>query len=110
LLSVIAFRKLDGIRQRAMRLVEMNRGIYREFALNRGYKVPEYGTVAFPLVVDGTANAFCETLREKYETAVVPGAFFGTASHVRISLAAQPDVLREDLARLEAALSEQQAS
>jgi aspartate/methionine/tyrosine aminotransferase len=109
LLSVMAFRKLEGIRKRAMRLVEMNRGIYREFALKRGYEVHEYGTVAFPRVMDGTANALCETLREKYETAVVPGAFFGMPSHVRISLAAQPDVLREGLARFEAALAEQQA-
>ena len=106
LLSVIAFRKLEGIRERSMRLVEMNRAIYREFALKHGYEVPEYGTVAFPRVMDGSTNALCKRLREKYETTVVPGEFFGMPSHVRSRLATQPDVLREGLTRFEAALVE----
>jgi aspartate/methionine/tyrosine aminotransferase len=104
LLSVIAFRKLAEIGERSKRLIETNRGIYREFASKFGFEVPEYGTVAFPRVMDGSSDAFCEVLREKYETTVVPGAFFGMPSHVRISLVTEPDVLREGLARFEAAL------
>jgi aspartate/methionine/tyrosine aminotransferase len=109
LLSVIAFRKLAGIRERSKRLIETNRAIYREFASKRKFEAPAYGTVVFPRVTDGSANAFCDVLREKYETTVVPGAFFGMPSHVRISLVAQPDVLREGLARLEAALDSGEA-
>jgi aspartate/methionine/tyrosine aminotransferase len=102
LLSVIAFRRLEGIRERSKRLIETNRAIYREFALKHGYEVPEYGTVAFPCL-EGATGSFCQTLRERYETTVVPGEFFGMPEHVRISLVTQPDVLQEGLARFEEA-------
>jgi hypothetical protein len=103
LLSVIAFRRLERIRERSKQLIETNRAIYREFALQHGFEVPEFGTVAFPCLEQGPTGSFCETLRERYETTVVPGEFFGMPGHVRISLVAQPDVLREGLARLEEA-------
>ena len=105
LLSVAAFPKLTGIRDLSRQLMETNRGIYREFAVRHGWEVPQYGTVAFPRVTDGSADPICEMLRARYETTVVPGSFFGMPSHVRISLVTQPDVLREGLARFELALS-----
>jgi aspartate/methionine/tyrosine aminotransferase len=104
LMSVAAFGKLGEIRERSRRLTEGNRDIYREFAAGRGWEVPEYGTVAFPRVVTGSANALCEVLRNEYETTVVPGEFFGMPAHVRISLVTEPDVLREGLARFGKAL------
>jgi aspartate/methionine/tyrosine aminotransferase len=106
LMSVIAFGKLERIRERSKQLIETNREIYRAFAVRYGYEVPDYGTVAFPCVAEGSANSLCEVLRNKYETTVVPGEFFGMPSRVRISLVSQPDVLREGLARFEAALLE----
>jgi aspartate/methionine/tyrosine aminotransferase len=106
LLSVIAFRKLNGIRERSRRLVEMNRETYRGFGRRHGYSVPEYGTVAFPKVTGGSANTLCEILRNRHETTVVPGEFFGMPSHVRISLVTQPEILTEGLARFDAALLE----
>jgi aspartate/methionine/tyrosine aminotransferase len=105
LLSVMAFRKLEEIRDRSKRLIEMNRAIYGEFAARRGFELPRYGTVAFPRVMEGSANALCERLREQYETTVVPGEFFGMPSHVRISLVTSPEILREGLARFEEALT-----
>jgi aspartate/methionine/tyrosine aminotransferase len=86
-------------------LIETNREIYREFAARQGYEVPRFGTVAFPRVADGSAEKLCETLRETYETTVVPGYFFGKPEHVRISLVTPPDMLREGLARFESALN-----
>jgi aspartate/methionine/tyrosine aminotransferase len=109
LLSVIAFAKLPAIRERSKRLIETNREIYRAFAIKRGYEVPEYGTVAFPRVMDTSTSSFCERLRDQYETTVVPGEFFEMPQHVRISLVTQPDVIREGLARFEAALTDRKA-
>lgn len=106
LMSVIAFRKLAEIRTRSKQLIETNRGIYRTFAAKRGLAVPDYGTVAFPRVSEGTSNQLCETLRERYETTVVPGEFFGMPTHVRISLVTPPGVLQEGLARLEEIMDE----
>jgi len=102
-LSVVAFTKLERIRAGSKHLIETNREIYREFAAKHGFEVPRYGTVAFPRVADGSADKLCETLRETYETTVVPGCFFGKPEHVRISLVTPPDVLREGLARFETA-------
>ncbi|MES1262654.1 MAG: pyridoxal phosphate-dependent aminotransferase [Acidobacteriota bacterium] len=104
LLSTAAFRRLPEIRNRSRQWIETNRGIYQGFAAPRGFEVPAHGTVAFPRVMNGPATGFCELLREKYETTVVPGEFFGMPAHVRISLVTSHDVLREGLARLEAAL------
>jgi len=107
LLSVVAFRKLDALRERSKRLIETNRAIYREFAQRHGYDVPRYGTVAFPRVMDGSTGPLCEALYENYETAVVPGEFFEMPEHVRISLAVPPETLREGLDRFEEALGRQ---
>ncbi len=104
LMSVIAFQRLAEIRERSRRLIETNRGIYRGVASVRGFEVPEYGTVAFPRVLETNTTPLCELLREKYETTVVPGEFFGMPNHLRISLVTPPGVLREGLGRLEAAL------
>ena len=96
LLSVIAFRKLDRLRERAKSLIEGNRAIYRDFA----GEAPRYGTVVFPrLIVDSPAE-FYRILRERYETTVVPGEFFNMPGHIRISLVTQPDTLREGLERI----------
>ncbi len=110
LLSVVAFRQLHSIRAVSKQLIETNREIYREFATRHGYEVPRYGTVAFPRVRGGSTADLCETLRETYQTTVVPGFFFDKPEHVRISLVTQPDVLREGLARFESALAAYGAS
>jgi aspartate/methionine/tyrosine aminotransferase len=104
-LSVVAFGMLDRIRAGSRRLIEGNREIYREFAARHRYEVPRYGTVAFPRVTDGSVDGLCETLREEYETTVVPGCFFGKPEHVRISLVSPPEMLREGLARFESAIA-----
>jgi aspartate/methionine/tyrosine aminotransferase len=97
LLSVIAFRQLDRLRGLARSLMETNRALY-------GSTAPKYGTVAFPRVSGIAADALCDLLRERHETTVVPGRFFEMSDRIRISLVAQPDILREGLARIERAL------
>jgi aspartate/methionine/tyrosine aminotransferase len=97
LLSVIAIRQLDKIRERSKALMETNRAIY-------GAGAPKYGTTAFPRVTGISVDSLCDTLRHEYETTVVPGHFFEMPDRIRISLVAQPDVLREGLARIRAAL------
>jgi len=92
--GVVAFRRLDPLRERSKRLIETNRAIYRAFAQRHGYDVPQYGTVAFPRVMDGSTGPLCDALYENYETAMVPGEFFEMPEHVRISLAVQPGEAR----------------
>jgi aspartate/methionine/tyrosine aminotransferase len=92
LLSVIAFQKLGQMRARSRALIETNRATYAEIMGD----VPKYGTVVFPHLEGLSASE----LESKYETAVVPGHFFDMPERVRISLVAQPDILREGLARI----------
>jgi aspartate/methionine/tyrosine aminotransferase len=45
-------------------------------------------------------------LREKYDTTVVPGRFFERATHFRVGIAGDTDVLEAGLERLGRALDE----
>jgi aspartate/methionine/tyrosine aminotransferase len=62
--------------------------------------------VAFPRLRRGSVEALAARLREKYETTVVPGRFFGLGDHFRISYGGLPETLAGGLERLGAALDE----
>ena len=64
------------------------------------------GMIAFPRVRRGSVDALCAVLREKYDTTVVPGRFFGPSDHFRISYGCPPETLAGGLQALAAALDE----
>jgi len=108
-LSVVAMQQLEGIGTRAKQLLDRNRQILNDFLDTRDdLEVirPEFGTVMFPRVRHGTSERLCELLREKYETSVVPGAFFEMPAHFRIGIAGNTDLLQKGLERLALALDE----
>ena len=108
-LSVVAMQQLEGIRARAKQLLDRNRQILNEFLDTReDLEVvrPEFGTVMFPRVRQGTSERLCELLREKYETSIVPGVFFEMPAHFRIGIAGNTDLLQKGLERLALALDE----
>ncbi|HLY61887.1 MAG TPA: aminotransferase class I/II-fold pyridoxal phosphate-dependent enzyme [Terriglobia bacterium] len=108
-LSVIALAHLPKIAARYQALLETNRPIVNKFLDSRQdlevAKQP-YGTVLFPRLKKGSADALCQLLREKYETSVVPGSFFEAPEHFRMYLTAETPVLEEGLKRLGSALDE----
>jgi aspartate/methionine/tyrosine aminotransferase len=109
LLSVVALDHLPQIAARAKKILDTNRAILKSFLDSRTDLVtiwPEAGTVAFPQVAGGRADTLCQLLRDKYETAVVPGRFFDAAEHFRIGIGGDTAVLREGLGRIGAALDE----
>ena len=108
-LSVVAFKQLEEIATHAKALLDHNRRTLNAFLDTRtDLQVvrPEFGTVMFPRVVQGTAEELCRLLREKYETSVVPGRFFETPAHFRIGFAGTSDILKDGLDRLGKALDE----
>jgi len=108
-LSVIAMQQLDEIGERAKQLLDRNRQILNEFLDTReDLEVirPEFGTVMFPRVRQGTSEKLCQLLSEKYETSVVPGKFFEMPDHFRLGITAETDVLEAGLERLGKALDE----
>ena len=109
LLSVIALDHLDEIATRARRILMRNRPLLDRFLDSR----PELetvrspvGTVAFPRLAGGRVDSLCRLLRDRYETTVVPGRFFGMPDHFRIGIGGDPGMVEEGLARLGRALDE----
>jgi aspartate/methionine/tyrosine aminotransferase len=108
-MSLAAFRSLDAIARRSRTLLDANAAALNAFYAAR----PEleamphvHGTVSFPRLRTGDADALCTLLLDRYETAVVPGRFFGAPDHVRIGLGVDPRKFSEGLERLCRALDE----
>jgi aspartate/methionine/tyrosine aminotransferase len=109
LLSVIALDQLPQICARAKDLLDTNRALLKSFLDSRKDLLtiwPEAGTIAFPLLTTGHADAFCQLLMEKYETSVVPGRFFDAPEHFRIGVGGKTEIVSEGLSRLSTALDE----
>ena len=109
LLSVLAFEHLPEIAARAKQVLTTNRALLKEFFKSRRDLLaiwPEAGTIAFPQLTSGHGDAFCQLLREKYETSVVPGRFFEMPEHFRVGVGGKTEDVREGLARIGAALDE----
>jgi aspartate/methionine/tyrosine aminotransferase len=108
-LSLIALNHLAEIARRAHVLLTENRRIMTEFLDTRDDLEtvrPQYGTTVFPRLVHGDVREFCRLLREKYETSVVPGDFFGAPAHFRIGIGGDTETLIAGLERLSAALDD----
>jgi len=107
ILSAQAIEQIPALAKRAESLIEPNRAALIETlgehpALDLA--IPEVGTTAFPRLRRGEVVPFCEFLRERYQTSVVPGVYFERPQHFRIGLAGDVEMTREGLIRLALAL------
>ena len=108
-LSCIALANIDVIRTRSRALLDANRPLLNQFFAERKDLVVrplEFGTVAFPRLMSGPVDRFCDLLRAKYEATVVPGSFFEMPEHFRVGIATETAVLAEGLQRVGSALDE----
>jgi aspartate/methionine/tyrosine aminotransferase len=108
-IAVVAFRHLERLRERARRLLATNRHALHAFYDARDdLEAPRFawGTTSFPRVTTGPVARLCEILRDRYETSVVPGSFFGAPDRIRIGLTADPETFAEGLSRLASALDD----
>jgi aspartate/methionine/tyrosine aminotransferase len=107
-LSVIALDHLPQIAQRAHELLKRNRKLVNAFLAAHEQQVEcgpsELGTSVAPRLRSGRVEEFCEVLRDKFETSVVPGHFFEAPEHFRIGLGGPTDILEEGLERIASAL------
>ncbi len=109
MLSVIALDHLPQIAARAKKLLATNRALLKDMLGSRKDLLTirsESGTIAFPQLTSGHADAFCQLLHEKYDTSVVPGRFFDAPEHFRIGVGGETENVREGLSRVAAALDE----
>jgi aspartate/methionine/tyrosine aminotransferase len=107
LLSVMAFDKLARISARMKSLLETNRKLLQSFLNSRNdldYCWPDYGTIVFPRLRQGNTEAFCQMLRDEFETSVVPGSFFECPERFRIGVGTETEEVQAALKQLEKGL------
>lgn len=112
-LSVIALDNLDRVAGRAKALVAANRRLLDAFLDSRRDLEcfrPQFGTIVFPRLCRGSVDEFCQLLRTRYDTSVVPGRFFEMPEHFRVGIGGDPEMTAEGIARLGHALDEFTAS
>ncbi len=109
-LSVVALDRLARPSARARAILEPNTEGVNAFLAAR----PELecapadgGMITFPRLVRGDVDGLCRRLRERFETTVVPGRFFGVPGHFRLALGCPPETLEGGLDRLARALDEE---
>jgi aspartate/methionine/tyrosine aminotransferase len=108
-ISVIAFDNLTRVAARAQQLLQTNRPVLDAFLQSRDdleYVRPEFGTIAFPKLRHGSVDELDRLLRDRYETSIVPGKYFGMPQHFRIGIGGDPEMTRLGLQRLASALDE----
>jgi aspartate/methionine/tyrosine aminotransferase len=108
-LSVCALRRSAEILARARRILTINRVAWESFLAGRNDLAVEgasQGTTVFPRVLTCDADALCAHLRERYETSLVPGRFFGDPACVRVGLCGDEEIFSQGLARLGSALND----
>lgn len=107
--SVVAFDRLENFRERARRLLAANRPLLDAFLDARddlqAFR-PGAGTVVFPRLKSGDTAQFVKLLRDKHETTIVPGEFFGMPQHFRIGIGGPTEELRLGLERIASALDD----
>jgi aspartate/methionine/tyrosine aminotransferase len=108
-LALLALAKRDALLARARKILDANRPVWHALLRSRDDLAADalpYGTTSFPRVLSGSAESLCVILRERYETSIVPGRFFGRPEHVRLGLCADPSRFGEGIARLGSALDD----
>ena len=106
-ISVVAFQNLDRLKERARGLVKKNAGLVAGFLARRPELecVPSDATIAFPRFADGrNSGPFAERLLRDRGVAVVPGAFFDSPSHFRVSFGGDTAPLEKGLEGIDVCL------
>ena len=108
LLSVVAFKHLSLLRERARPIVEADRKLLHEFLAQQpalSAVKTDWGTTSFVRLRNGNADVFLNRLRDNFETSVVPGRFFEMPDHFRIGMGVSTEMFAEGLSRIGHALS-----
>jgi len=108
-LACIAFEQIDTIVGDHPHLLAQNRNRWNAFVQSRtdlDCMAAEHGITAFPRWAGGDSERLDARLRERYDSAVVPGRWFEMPEHFRVGFGLPASEFEEALSRLEAALDE----
>src|SRR5262249_50780586 len=109
-MTLAALRQLPRIRRRVHATLDPNLDRLRAFfARERRLEafVPDGGNVAFPRLPRGVdSNDLADRLLKRYSTLIVPGRFFESPRHIRISFGCRSDLLEQGLRNISRALDD----
>jgi aspartate/methionine/tyrosine aminotransferase len=109
-MALAAFKHMRDINRRGHALLEPNLERVRRFLEGEprlSAHVPEGGNVLFPRLPAGIdSDALADRLRDRYSTLVVPGRFFESPRHIRVSFGVSPTRLARGLVNISRALDE----
>jgi aspartate/methionine/tyrosine aminotransferase len=108
-LACIAFEHLDEVLGDNPATLERNRELFNAFLAGRTdvkCMPARHGITAFPRWAGGDTRRLDDHLRERFDTAIVPGRWFEMPDHFRVGFGLPTDEFSEALARLGAALDE----
>jgi aspartate/methionine/tyrosine aminotransferase len=107
-LALTAVQDIDRLRARARAILSGNLAMLQAMAESHPrleWVAPAAGTTSFPRVRDIADTApFVDALIRDHDAIVVPGHFFQAPEHIRIAFGGRAEMVRESLARLDAAL------
>ena len=110
-LACIAFDHIDAVIGDNPGILARNRELWNEFVSSRedlDCMPAEHGITVFPRWSGGDTEHLGALLRDKYDTAVVPGRWFELPEHFRVGFGLPTPDLAEGLSRLGSALDELQ--
>jgi aspartate/methionine/tyrosine aminotransferase len=108
-LSCLALARLDEVAAATPALLARNRALANAFFESRDdleVAPMVHGVTAFPRLRAGDVKTLLRFARERHDTAIVPGHFFGLADHFRIGVGQPTEMVEAGLARLGTALDE----
>jgi aspartate/methionine/tyrosine aminotransferase len=108
-LACIAFEHIDQVIGDNPAMLERNRALFNDFIASRDdleCMSAEHGITAFPRSRGGDTDRLDAHLRERYDTAVVPGRWFEMPDHFRVGFGMSTDDFAEGLKRLGMALDD----
>lgn len=107
-IALHALKNLDEIRAYHAPRLKQNLALMRDFMRNESrlsWVEPDGGIVCFPRLEMGPESGpFCRHLRDRYDTAVVPGRFFGAPRHFRLAYGVKTEILEQGLENISRAL------
>jgi hypothetical protein len=111
-IAVAAFRHIERLADRARKIVDSNAPLVSAFLARTRDQLectPPQATIVFPRFADGRASRpIVERLFRERGVAVVPGAFFDSPSHFRISFGGATNLLGRGLGAIEDCLNRQE--
>lgn len=106
-LACLAFAHLEEISAGLPELLERNRALANAFFAGRDdieWLPMKIGITAFPRLLRGDVDDLNRILRERFDTSIVPGRFFGVQDRFRVGIGSPTAIVEGGLERLGAAL------